>query len=112
MLGEFECPDLATFLRIFILNRDTLWNGANRTSTISSGISGLLTPINSLSNSTLKISAHYDLSNGMSAALLTEDMTSSCPIYQTERSGKKATHTFYDAQLRKPDHIADQARIK
>ena len=112
MLGEFECPDLATFFRIFILNRDTLSNGANWTSKISSGISGLLAPINSLSNSTLNISAHYDLSNGMSAALLTKDMTSSCPIWQTERPGKKATQTFYDAQLRNLDHIADQARIK
>ena len=112
MLGEFECPDLATFFRIFILNRDALSNGANWTSTISNGISGLLAPINSLSNSALNISAHYDLSNEIFTAFLSEDMTYSCPIWQIEKAGKKATQTLYEAQLRKLDHVADQARIK
>lgn len=112
MLGEFECPDLTTFFRIFIMNREQLSNGLTWTSAISSKISGLLAPLNSLSNSQLHISAHYDLSNEMFASFLSPDMTYSCPIWQTSRPGKSIDQTLHDAQLRKLDYIADQARIK
>lgn len=112
MLGEFECTDLTAFFRIFILNREALSNGSNWTSAISSSISGLLAPLNSLANSTLNISAHYDLSNDMFAAFLSADMTYSCPIWRTISSGKRPSESLYDAQMRKLDHIADQARIK
>lgn len=116
MLGEFDCPDLTAFFRIFILNRDALSNGTSWTSSISNSISGFLAPLNSLTNSALNISAHYDLSNEMFAAFLSKDMTYSCPIWQTHRqaSGDKALagETLYDAQMRKLDHIADQVKIK
>lgn len=112
MLGEFECPDLTAFFRIFILNREYLSNGTSWTSAISNTVSGLLAPLNSLSNSTLHISAHYDLSNEMFASFLSKDMTYSCPIWELEKGGKKSQQSLYDAQIRKLDHIADQARIK
>lgn len=112
MLGEFECPDLTTFFRIFIMNRGQLSNGMTWTSSISSKISGMLAPLNNLSNAQLHISAHYDLSNEMFASFLSPDMTYSCPIWQTYKAGKTVEQTLYDAQLRKLDYIADQARIK
>ena len=112
MLGEFECPDLTAFFRIFILNRHVLSNGTNWSAAISSSINGLLAPLNSLANSTLNISAHYDLSNEMFAAFLSPDMTYSCPIWETTVPGKQSSESLYDAQIRKLDHIADQARIK
>lgn len=112
MLGEFECPDLTAFFRIFILNRESLSNGSTWTAAISNSISGLLAPLNSLANSTLNISAHYDLSNQMFAGFLSPDMTYSCPIWQLQAPGKQSSESLYDAQIRKLDHIADQARIK
>lgn len=112
MLGEFDCLDLTAFFRIFILNRDQLSNATNLTSRVSNAISGLLAPLNSLSNSTLHISAHYDLSNEMFAGFLSPDMTYSCPIWQLQTGGKQMSDTLHYAQIRKLDHIADQARIK
>lgn len=112
MLGEFDCFDLATFFRIFILNRDQLSNGRNWASSISNTISGLLAPLNSLTNSARHISAHYDLSNDMFAAFLSPDMTYSCPIWQLRTGGELVDESLQDAQMRKLDHIADQARIK
>jgi cyclopropane-fatty-acyl-phospholipid synthase len=35
-----------------------------------------------MSNTRLNISAHYDISNEMFAAFLSEDMTYSCPIWR------------------------------
>lgn len=112
MLGEFDCLDLTAFFRIFILNRNQLSNGTNLTSRLSNTLSGLLAPLNSLANSTLHISAHYDLSNEMFAGFLSPDMTYSCPIWQPQTGGKHVTESLHSAQIRKLDHIADQARIK
>ena len=75
-------------------------------------VSGLLAPLNSLSNATLNIAAHYDLSNEMFAGFLSDDMTYSCPIWKLRGPGKQSSESLYDAQIRKLDHIADQARIK
>lgn len=59
MLGEFDCPDLTTFFRVFIMNRDALSNGTNWASSISNTISGLLAPLNSLTNSKLNVSLPF-----------------------------------------------------
>lgn len=112
MLGEFDCLDLTAFFRIFILNREQLSNGTNLTSRISNTVSGLLAPLNSLANSTLHISAHYDLSNEMFAGFLSSDMTYSCAIWKLHTGAKNDTETLQDAQIRKLDHIADQVRVK
>ena len=115
MLGEFECSDLTAFFRIFIMNKNSLSNGSNWTSAISNTISGFFSPLNSLANSRLNIAAHYDLSNEMFSAFLSKDMTYSCAIWELQNQSQQKGHVdedLYDAQLRKLDHIADQAKIK
>lgn len=98
--------------QIFILNRECLSNGTTVTSSLYSAISGLLRRTNTLTNSQLNISAHYDISNEMFEAFLSKDMTYSCPIWtlKSELGGKK--ETLEDAQIRKLDRFIDNAKIK
>lgn len=115
MLGEVACPDLTSFFRIFILNREHLSNGSTLTSSISSAISGLLRKANTLPNALLNISAHYDISNDMFEAFLSPDMTYSCPIWRplSERiEGKDQEESLEEAQYRKLDRFIDNAKLK
>jgi cyclopropane-fatty-acyl-phospholipid synthase len=115
MLGEVACPDLTSFFRIFILNREHLSNGSTLTSSISSAISGLLRKANTLPNALLNISAHYDISNDMFEAFLSPDMTYSCPIWRPLSQltdGKDREEPLEDAQYRKLDRFIDNAKIK
>ena len=114
MLGEVACPDLTSFFRIFILNREHLSNGSTLTSSISSAISGLLRKANTLPNALLNISAHYDISNDMFGAFLSPDMTYSCPIWRplSQLIDKDREEPLEEAQYRKMDRFIDNAKLK
>ncbi|KAI4628266.1 hypothetical protein J4E80_002404 [Alternaria sp. BMP 0032] len=112
MLGEFTTPDLTKFFELFILNRNYLSNGSTFTSAISSGLAGLVRGSNNLKNARLNISAHYDISNEMFAAFLSQDMTYSCPIWLPKSNPKSASESLYDAQMRKLDRFIDNTHIK
>ncbi|KAI0173296.1 cyclopropane-fatty-acyl-phospholipid synthase [Hypoxylon sp. FL1284] len=112
MLGEFECADLTAFFRLFVVNRDQMGNGITLFSSISGAISSIARTTNTLSNSLLNISAHYDISNDMFAAFLSEDMTYSCPIWQPQSSYGKREESLYDAQITKLNRFIDGAKIK
>ncbi|KAF4507002.1 hypothetical protein G6O67_005681 [Ophiocordyceps sinensis] len=111
MLGDFQCQDLTSFFQLFIVNRHQMNNGTTWISSVSSAISGLARSTNTLSNSLLNISAHYDISNDMFAAFLSPDMTYSCPVW---RLHPDETHqeSLEDAQMRKLLRFIDGARMK
>jgi cyclopropane-fatty-acyl-phospholipid synthase len=98
--------------QIFILNRNQLSNGTTWTSSISSALNGFLRQTNTLSNALLNISAHYDISNEMFAAFLSEDMTYSCPIWLPTTDPKSSAETLQEAQQRKLDRFIENAKIK
>ncbi|KAI0380406.1 cyclopropane-fatty-acyl-phospholipid synthase [Hypomontagnella monticulosa] len=112
MLGEFECADLTAFFRLFIVNRDQLSNGTTLFSSLSGALSSIARTTNTLSNSLLNISAHYDISNNMFAAFLSEDMTYSCPIWQPPGSHNEPEETLEEAQMTKLRRFIDGAKIK
>jgi cyclopropane-fatty-acyl-phospholipid synthase len=112
MLGEVECTDLTSFFKFFILNRDRIGNGSTWSSIVTSAISRLARSANTLSNSLLNASAHYDISNDMFVALLSPDMTYSCPIWQPLQSGVKVRETLEQAQMTKLRRFIQGARIK
>ncbi|KAL8410959.1 hypothetical protein RB596_000567 [Gaeumannomyces avenae] len=116
MLGDFECADLTAFFRLFIINRESLGNGATQFSSISSAITSLARTTNALGSSLLNISAHYDISNDMFAAFLSPDMTYSCPIWRAVGCGKLAAEegeeSLEEAQMTKLHRFIDGARIK
>lgn len=65
-----------------------------------------------MSNALLNISAHYDISNEMFAAFLSDDLTYSCPIWTSKSILGDKVETLEDAQLRKLDRFIDNAKIK
>ena len=112
MLGEFSCPDLTAFFKIFILNRPYLSNGTTITSLLSSNVAGFLRVTNTLSNARLNIAAHYDISNAMFAAFLSPDMTYSCPIWRSRADPLCTSESLEEAQYRKLHRFIDNAKIK
>ncbi|TGO50710.1 hypothetical protein BOTNAR_0383g00090 [Botryotinia narcissicola] len=114
MLGEVECDDLTGFFELFIQNRNQLANATTLTSSIAATITGLARSTNTLSNSLLNVSAHYDISNEMFAAFLSEDMTYSCPIWKSISSASSGfeEETLAEAQRTKLDRFIDGAKIK
>ncbi|KAI1078207.1 cyclopropane-fatty-acyl-phospholipid synthase [Whalleya microplaca] len=112
MLGEFECADLTTFFQLFILNRDQMSNGITLFSSLSGAITSVARTTNTLSNSLLNISAHYDISNDMFAAFLSDDMTYSCPIWRPLNSQDAREETLEEAQMTKLHRFIDGAKIK
>ncbi|KAL8657942.1 MAG: hypothetical protein Q9226_001408 [Calogaya cf. arnoldii] len=112
MLGEVECLDLVDFFKIFILNRAHLANGTTLTSSLASTLTSLARSTNTLANSQLNVSAHYDISNEMFAAFLSEDMTYSCPIWLPITDPKSVFQTLEDAQLLKLHYFIQAAKIK
>lgn len=65
-----------------------------------------------MSNSLLNVSAHYDISNEMFAAFLSEDMTYSCPIWKPVSSQDTTEESLEDAQITKLHRFIDGAHIK
>jgi cyclopropane-fatty-acyl-phospholipid synthase len=131
LLNEVTCSDLTSFFRLFILNRDKLSNSTTTTSWWSSmltraagSLSSLLhtaqstAKTNTASGAALNIAAHYDISNDMFAAFLSDDMTYSCPIWDAcadpvwDRSSSTHHEKLKDAQMRKLRRFITGARIK
>ncbi|KAI0019489.1 cyclopropane-fatty-acyl-phospholipid synthase [Xylariomycetidae sp. FL0641] len=112
MLGEFECADLTAFFQLFIANRDQMSNGTTIFSSISGAITSVAKNTNTLSNALLNISAHYDISNDMFAAFLSDDMTYSCPIWQLRSNSADPVESLEEAQMTKLNRFIDGAKIK
>ncbi|RDA85124.1 hypothetical protein CP532_1553 [Ophiocordyceps camponoti-leonardi (nom. inval.)] len=112
MLGDFHCQDLTSFFQLFIVNRDQMNNGITAFSSIASALSSLARSTNTLSNSLLNISAHYDISNDMFAAFLSPDMTYSCPVWRPYTKADPHDETLEEAQIRKLVRFIKGARIK
>ncbi|KAI4206722.1 MAG: hypothetical protein LQ346_000911 [Caloplaca aetnensis] len=112
MLGEVACSDLVAFFKIFIINREQLANGTTLTSSLTSTITSLARSTNTLANSRLNVSAHYDISNEMFAAFLSDDMTYSCPIWLPTTDPKSLLQTLEDAQDLKLQYFIQAAKLK
>lgn len=112
MLGEVSCPDLTSFFRLFILNREHLANGSTFTSTLAGKLSGFLRRTNTLQTARLNIIAHYDISNAMFEAFLSSDMTYSCPIWLPNSDPNSAAETLEQAQDRKLRRFIQNTKIK
>jgi len=67
---------------------------------------------NTLSNSLLNISAHYDISNDMFAAFLSPDMTYSCPVWKDTTANGGFEEGLEEAQLTKLRKFIRGAKIK
>ena len=87
-------------------------NGTTWLSSLSRSVSSLARVTNTLSDSRLNISAHYDISNDMFAAFLSPDMTYSCPVWKLRKTWDEPEETLEDAQMTKLDRFIDGARIK
>jgi len=103
---------LTVLRQLFILNRDRMGNGTTWFSSISHAISSIARTTNTLSNSLLNISAHYDISNDMFAAFLSPDMTYSCPIWRPFSPSDSREETLEEAQMTKLQRFIDGAHIK
>ncbi|KAJ4294745.1 hypothetical protein N0V88_004979 [Collariella sp. IMI 366227] len=122
LLSEVSCSDLTAFFTLFIRNRTHLNNGTTLSSSLLSSLSGLWSRTgNTMSKALVNTQAHYDISNEMFAAFLSEDMTYSCPIWRVEDMGREGDHwwdvgqgdeTLEQAQMRKIQRFIDGARIK
>ena len=67
---------------------------------------------NTLANSQLNVSAHYDISNAMFAAFLSRDMTYSCPIWSPLSRPGAVHESLESAQDTKLQYFITQARLK
>ncbi|KAK2593495.1 hypothetical protein QQS21_008811 [Conoideocrella luteorostrata] len=112
MLGDFHCEDLTSFFHLFIVNRERMQNGNTLVSGISTSVSYFARSTNTLSNALLNVSAHYDISNDMFAAFLSEDMTYSCPIWKKKIGSDVDDETLEEAQHRKLLRFIEGARLK
>ncbi|KAI9745584.1 MAG: hypothetical protein M1818_001118 [Claussenomyces sp. TS43310] len=112
MLGDVDCSDLTRFFELFILNRDQLANGTTLSSSMAATVTGLARSTNTLSKSLVNASAHYDISNEIFAAFLSEDMTYSCPIWKVTSDGNDRQERLETAQRNKLRHIINGAKIK
>lgn len=99
-------------MQLFILNRDQMSNGTTWFSSVSGAITSIARNTNTLSNALLNISAHYDISNDMFAAFLSEDMTYSCPVWQPRKPDFEEEETLQQAQMTKLKRFIEGAKIK
>jgi cyclopropane-fatty-acyl-phospholipid synthase len=97
--------------QLFLSNRNQLSNATTIISSIAATITAMARGTNTLSNSLLNVSAHYDISNGMFAGFLSEDMTYSCPIWKIPAIGEEE-ETLKAAQMTKLHRFIDEAKIK
>lgn len=100
--------------QLFILNRTQLSNATTLTSSLVSSLTSFARRTNTLANARLNISAHYDISNTMFAAFLSDDMTYSCPIWAStpeeslEQAQERKLQYFIDAaKIKKTDHVLE-----
>ena len=98
--------------QIFILNRTQLSNATTITSSLTSTMTSFARRTNTLANSQLNVSAHYDISNAMFAAFLSEDMTYSCPIWRHSSHPKSSQESLEQAQDTKLQKFIESAKLK
>lgn len=106
--ADWECSDLPSLVRIFVLNRDVLQS-------IDSGIGKLLNPIqkymhglreNSVDGSRENIKAHYDIGNDFFKLFLDETMMYSSGLFKTKES------TLREASQAKIEAICERLELK
>ncbi|THH20552.1 hypothetical protein EW146_g850 [Bondarzewia mesenterica] len=102
MYGEVDCDDLIPVFLIFIYNRENLQNLDSSFSWLFSLPQRLTSYrfLNTLSNSRSNISAHYDLSNDMFTAFLSQDMTYSCAIFPDLDGDLQSHHSSFVKSVR------------
>jgi len=81
-------------------------------SSIAATITALARSANTLSNSLMNFSAHYDISNEAFVAFLSDDMTYSCLIRKLHSSADESEETLEPAQMTKLNRLIDGALIK
>jgi cyclopropane-fatty-acyl-phospholipid synthase len=94
MFGEIDISDLMDAFKLFLLNQAALSPSsslspsfpiltsiADRLVAAPQAYINALRFTNTIANARSNISAHYDISNDMFAAFLSEDMTYSCAIF-------------------------------
>lgn len=96
------------------MNKHMLNDGTTPFSALSSMASRLGRSSNTPSNSLLNAAAHYDVSNDMFAAFLSDDMTYSCPIWRSASFDVTTNdvETLEDAQQTKLLRFIDGAKLK
>jgi len=105
-LGEWDCDDLVTLVRIVIANR-----AAFRTVTpaalvnVAGDVVWHALRANRIGRSKRNIAEHYDLSNELYATFLDETMTYSCAHFRSPDA------SLAEAQRSKWDLIAEKARL-
>ncbi|KAF8625729.1 hypothetical protein AX15_005220 [Amanita polypyramis BW_CC] len=127
MFGEVMCDDLVSVFELFFENEDSL--ASVRSSSFLFNLPNRITPYRFLGttrNSSANVSAHYDISNEMFAAFLSEDMIYTSAIYgslgdldprfqgaarlsEGEKIAKQ--ETLHEAQVRKLKYVIRKANI-
>ncbi|KAI0250939.1 S-adenosyl-L-methionine-dependent methyltransferase [Lactifluus subvellereus] len=96
MFGDVACEDLISTFRVFLKNKENM-TSLNSTVSWLFSLPQRLTSyrfLNSLGNARSNISAHYDLSDDMFKAFLSEDMTYSCAIFSDLDGDLRETPLF------------------
>lgn len=99
-------------IQLFIANRKAISEGSSATSMIASMVTSIARSSNTLGNSLLNVSAHYDISNEMFAAFLSHDMTYSCPIWKLHANKGNDEETLEHAQMTKLHRFIEGTKIK
>ena len=113
--GLWRCDDLASLVRIFVVNRDLMNGMDSRWSLVSRPFLKLFHVLNrnSKHGSARNISAHYDLGNALYSLMLDETMAYSCGIFETPQSTlRDASIAKFNAACRKlalrpSDHLVE-----
>ncbi|KAJ3093851.1 hypothetical protein HK100_006386 [Physocladia obscura] len=110
MANEVEVEGLTNLIIIFIRNRENL----AAMELLPFGLNSIFNSIihskipNTIYNSLLNISAHYDLGNEMFESFLDPTMMYSCPIWEIGNEGE----SLESAQYRKIHRILELAKIR
>ncbi|KIJ40895.1 hypothetical protein M422DRAFT_229957 [Sphaerobolus stellatus SS14] len=116
MVGEIDCDDITSLLKIIILNRKQM----GEVQSIAGPIAALCRSLavysfaGTMSNSRANISSHYDIGNIMFDAFLSKDMNYSCAIFKDheEDVSNPSRESLEDAQMRKMKAILGKAKIQ
>ncbi|KAF9886003.1 hypothetical protein FE257_012184 [Aspergillus nanangensis] len=115
MSHEVECEDLVQLFKIYIRNWDQL-QGLSSLMQLPVRIwTQLLRKINTENHALANASFHYDTSNAMFQAFLSDDMCYSCPIWSSsapeeplEAAQRRKVHAIISrAQIQASHHILD-----
>ncbi|KAK6599917.1 cyclopropane-fatty-acyl-phospholipid synthase [Botrytis cinerea] len=117
MLGEVECDDLTGFFEPFLAfypKSQSIGKCHNSNLLYRRHYYRTRPEYQHSVQFLLNVSAHYDISNEMFAAFLSDDMTYSCPIWKSISSAsfEFEEETLEEAQRTKLDRFIDGAKIK